>query len=472
MATDSDHDNRVGKGLSPTTPDCPLSPREQTRNILIYAATWALIYLASPVTYVGLLHAALLKRRGFNDTISNLPGGVYLWTLPLPILVVWLFPQVRQLKPLLIASFVVMAGTGAISAAALFLGPDWVLAALVTSAALMGCANGVMASCLWEVIGRGVSEARRGQVLGLAFGIGPFFAVVASVVSQMLLSQQVAAARLGSWPFLAVGLAYPWNYAVVFGACGTVLALAALLSSLFLVPRPTVEVARQPFVSGVFGGIGQFFGYRLILMATVAYAFVYCGNQVMQNITLYTKEATGSPPEDYVGLQLALRFGFKIVAGFCLGWLLIKTNPKTLLVATAGLTLAGVAWALAVPGSWFLVSFGILGAGELFGVYYLNYILGCSPKSKMRRNMAFTSLVSMPVGFAPLLYGWISDTLGRPDKKFGFQMSFLAAVSILVTVILYVLLALPARPRPREADMDDSDRAAEAAQKKREEVRS
>src|SRR5262249_34170071 len=152
-------------------------------------------------------------------------------------------------------------------------------------------------------------------------------------------------------------------------------------------------------------------------------------HMVMSNITLYTREAIGEAPEKYVGLQMALRFGFKVFAGFFLGWLLTRSNPKTLLVATASLVLAGVAWALSIPGFWFMLSFGIMGAGELFGVYYPNYILGCSPKSRIRRNMAFTSLVTMPVGFAGILYGAVSDTFGRTDKTFGFQMSFATSLA-------------------------------------------
>ena len=73
---------------------------QQTRNIVLYAFNVALIYLASPVTYVGLVHGALLKSLHFSDAMSNLPGGVYLWTTPLPVLVAWYFPRSRQLKPL------------------------------------------------------------------------------------------------------------------------------------------------------------------------------------------------------------------------------------------------------------------------------------------------------------------------------------------------------------------------------------
>src|SRR5439155_23471056 len=103
-------------------------------------------------------------------------------------------------------------------------------------------------------------------------------------------------------------------------------------------PRPVVDVPRLPFRSGVLGGFGEFFGYRLILFATVAYILVYSGNQVMTNISFFSQEAIGEPPEEYTGLQLALRFGVKALVGLFLGWLLMRTNPKTLLLVTAGLT--------------------------------------------------------------------------------------------------------------------------------------
>ncbi len=513
MSTDSDHGDRPA-GTSPAPlPDCPLPTRQQTRNVLLYATNVALIYLASPVTYVGLVHGALLKRLQFSDAVSNLPAGVYLWTTPLPVLVAWYFPRARQLKPLLIGSYLAVALVGAMTTVAVWLlDREWVLAALVAHAAVLGCALGVVATCQWEVLGRGVSETRRGQAFTLAFGAGPVLAVIASLVSQMVLppppkaqdvsersrknviasttivlqQQPLAAAACASYfltvpksearddksadqegsqaderdtasLFSSVAVPYPWNFASLFAASLPIMVLAAFLSSRFIVPHPTVEVTRQPFRSGVLGGFGEFFGYRLILIATIGYILVYSGNMVMTNISLFTKVAIGKPAEEYAGLQLALRFGFKIVAGFFLGWLLMRTNPKVLLVVTAGLTLAGVAWALGAPGKWFLLSFGILGAGELFGVYYPNYILGCSPKSKMRRNMAFTSLVVMPVGFAPILFGFISDTLGSENKKFGFQASFVAAMVLLVAAIFLVLLALPARPRPQESDRESLD---------------
>jgi hypothetical protein len=150
-------------------------------------------------------------------------------------------------------------------------------------------------------------------------------------------------------------------------------------------------------------------------------------------------------------LQLALRFGFKALTGVFLGWLVTRTHPKANLLVTGSLCLAGVWWALVVPGKWYLVSFALLGGGELFGFYYPYYILCCSAKSRMRRNMAYASMITWPVGFAGILFGRISDNFGLP-------MSFVVSYWIIAATLLLVYFGLPARPGPRESDMDASDR--------------
>ena len=47
-------------------------------------------------------------------------------------------------------------------------------------------------------------------------------------------------------------------------------------------------------------------------------------------------------------------------------------------------------WAIAVSGEWYLVAFGIYGAGKLIGVYGPNYVLSASPKADIRKNLANT----------------------------------------------------------------------------------
>ena len=34
--------------------ECPLSDRQQAHNVMLYALTWGMIYMAAPVLYIGL----------------------------------------------------------------------------------------------------------------------------------------------------------------------------------------------------------------------------------------------------------------------------------------------------------------------------------------------------------------------------------------------------------------------------------
>jgi hypothetical protein len=457
---------------------CPLSVREQNQNICLLTVNWGLIYLASPVTYVGTIQASLCERLGMNDRIANIPSSAYLFATALPILVVSLFPRVSQLHRVLTASFAVASLSGIFLAGALVVplpaGVDRsgvVVAALILHAAVMGCTIGVAVDNQWEVLGRGVAHERRGQALAWVFSLGPLLAVAASLGSQLLLAGRLngfrvpAVAWLGldAWkvPDLVIpSLEFPWNFSAVFAMSVPILGLAGCLSSRYAIPKPKVELPRASLLAGLGASIRQFLGYRPILISTVAYILVYSGFMVINNITLYTRQAMDEGPEQSAGLQLALRFAFKVIAGLGLGCLLAWTNPRTLLVTTAVIVGVGVTWALAVPGTWYLLCFGLLGAGELFGVYYPNYILGCSPKSKMRKNMALTSLITTPVGFSAVIYGSVSDKLGVGDRKFGLQASFVLSLTLLALAIALVLVALPARPRPRDADLDASDRPA------------
>ena len=168
-------------------------------------------------------------------------------------------------------------------------------------------------------------------------------------------------------------------------------------------------------------------------------------------ITLYTKTAIGAEPKDYVGYQQALRFACKGVAGFFLGWLVTRLHAKAALVATAVMCVAGVLWALIPSGKWFLLSFGFLGAGELMGAYFPNYILSCSAMSKMRRDLAFTSLCLTPVGFVGVIYGQIVDHFTSAGNELrGFQLSFSTSLVLLISGIAVVVFGLTRRPQPVE----------------------
>jgi len=320
--------------LQAGTTDCPLERPLQIRNCRIYAAQISLTYLAAPTLYVGFVQAGLCKRLHTSDTIANLPSTVYLAMTCVPVIVTWLYPEARQFKTMMARAYGLMALIGLLLAGVLLapVSSRLTVTALVVHAAVLGAGNGVTNIMGWEALNRGVSSQLRGKALGLAFGWGPAFAVVGSLGAQLLLDGKVFGWAPPAW--LSVG--YPFSYALLFAAGAICIGLCALLVRLYRIPIPTVDVQRESFSTAIVGGLRSFLRSRILLIASIAYLLMYCGNMVQTNMSLFTHEAVGRMSEDLVGYQLTLRFSFKILAGFFLGWLLARTNPKAPLLFTAG----------------------------------------------------------------------------------------------------------------------------------------
>lgn len=425
----------------------------QHRNALIFATLCSLAYLTAPVLFVGFVQAALCKRLHLSDAIANLPATLYLAMAWFSAAVAWLYPQARLLKRLLSAAYGLDAFLGAMVAIVLLCGaPDTlIIGALMAHALLLGASNAVSLTLNWEALGRGVSERVRGKALSMAFGWGPGFAVIGSLGAQLLLEGKLLGWQPPGW----MNVSFPYNYAMLFGASTFAMMTASILARRYHIPLPKVDTERANFTASVFGGFKCIIGHRVLMVACITLLLVFSGNMVQINMSIFTTEAVGRPAEELAGYQLALRFSCKMAAGFALGWLLIRTNPKAPLLVTVGLQIAGVLWVLFVPGYWFLLAFALNGAGELCGVYYINYPCSCSPKSQIRRNLAFLMLISSLVSLSPMFYGWIADT-------WSLRASFWAALMILIGAAALVALKLPAHPRPRAED----ERGAALAEKK------
>lgn len=440
---------------SPTAGEpAPLSEQAQSRNALLFAAQISITYFAAPALYIGFMQASLCKRLQTSDTIANLPSTVFLAMAWTTVVIAWLFPQARLLKRLLAGAYLLMAGAGLIVASVLVAQPGTtaIVTALVVHGALVGISVPLIGVLGWEVLDRGVSKKLRGRALGLAYGVGPCFAVLGSLGAQLLMDGKLFSLQLpAAWVPV-----YPYSYALLFTISSVCTIISAWLCTRYVIPMPAHEPPRQSFDEGILGGFRALFGYPILLIASIAYLLMYAGNLVQTNMSIFTNEAVGQMAENLAGYQLSLRFSFKILAGFFLGWLLARTNPKVPLLVTAGLLILGVLWVMFVPGYWFLLAFGINGAGELFGVYYVNYPAQCSPRSQVRRNISFLMLVSAFVGLAPVGYGFISD-------NWGLRASFVAALALLIATTAMVILKLPSRPQPRPQDMTEADRAAAAS---------
>ncbi len=443
----------MGQQEELTVDDCPLGRAHQVRNLVLFAACTALQYLAAPVIYVGITQASLCHELGASDAVANLPETAFLGFTFAPVILAWLWPRVGQLRRNLVLCYgaVAVSQVGVVVALLAPLPAEVRVAVVILQGAVSGVTMPSAIAFLWEAIGRGASEKRRGFALALAFGVGPAFAVLGSLGTQLVLK-----GSLGSLEVRQLG--FPENFALLYAAAVPVMVAAAIGACFFVVPLPPVEPSRQPFVTAVFGGLWDFLRDRVLLVATVVTILLYTGNTIVSNLNLYTRVLFDEPPMHWAGNQNAMRFAFKMTAGLLLGWLLTRTSPKFGLVATALVFLAAVLWAMAATPETYLLVFGIYGAGELVGVYAPNYILSASRREDTRRNMAFVTMMMAPAAPAGYLFGTISQVSGAwYGKAAGFRLSFAACALLMLAGIALAIALLPARPgrseaAPREAD--------------------
>jgi hypothetical protein len=411
----------------------------------------------------------------------------------MPALIAWLSPQASKLKRNLALCYAVsgiMLGLIAITLA-LPLSPAVKIAAVALQGGVAGAVMPAAIALLWEAIGRGSSESRRGLALSLAFGLGPLLAVVGSFGQTAVLG-----GNLWGWQFS--GIAFPHGFIALFGIGAPLLAISAALALLFVIPVETEELPREGvrsvlgllvglplmgtslvlvsaadympgdwwapagYLAGLAAAVAFLYHFRallqqrVLLIATVVTILVYSGNVIPSNMNLYSTEALGDLPEKFAGVQNMLRFSFKVVAGLLLGWMLTRTNPRAGILATSVVFLGSQIWAMLVTGPWYLVAFGIHGAGELVGVYAPNYIVSASRRVDLRRNMAFVTMLMVPAAPSGYLYGAIVDGVrkagwtawGMSSESLGFRLSFLVCALLIFAGILLAVFLLPARPRP------------------------
>ena len=473
------------------TSTCPLSWPQQRWNLILFAVCTGLQYLAAPVLYVGITQASLCDSLGADARTSNLPGTLFFAMTAMPALLAWLSPRVSSLKrnlSLCYGTSALMLATLAVTLA-LPISKEFKLAMIVLQGGVSGAAMPAAIALLWEMLGRGSDESRRGLALSMAFGAGPLLAVLGSFCQAAIIGRDL------------------FGFILLFAAAAPIMGMAALFSQFFYVPPAEQEPQRAPVseVIGLLLGIPllfasialvhfaglapvgedaelswvvllRFTGYfcavgaaaalvyhfrpilqqRVLLLATLVTILVYAGNVIPSNMNLYSTEALGDLPMDVGGKQNMLRFGFKVVAGTLLGWMLTRTNPRVGILATASIFLAAQIWAIIVTGPFYLVAFGLHGAGELVGVYAPNYIVSASRRDQLRQNMAFVTMLMVPAAPAGYLYGAIVDGVkqagwtawGMNSATLGFRLSFLVCAVFILSGIVLAVAMLPAKPKP------------------------
>ena len=73
-----------------------LTPAMERNNGIIFFLSYILIYLAAPVTYIGIVQAALIDKLGANHMIASLPTSLVLLGGLGPLIFSWLIPYHRE----------------------------------------------------------------------------------------------------------------------------------------------------------------------------------------------------------------------------------------------------------------------------------------------------------------------------------------------------------------------------------------
>jgi hypothetical protein len=243
-------------------------------------------------------------------------------------------------------------------------------------------------------------------------------AVLGSLLAQLLLAEKIP------------GIGYPGNFGVLYLVALPCMGLCALLARRFRLMQ-VPDVRAGSFTGFLKDSATSFTADRRLVIAWIAYLLWYCALGGMTNLSLYTREAVGRSPLELAGLIMALRFGVKAVAGFGIGSIAVRFGARSALIATVVFVGLGMAWPFVSTGYGYLAAFGLMGAGELGGVYFTNYIISISSSAQATRNMAILSLVGPVSSFAPATHGWLTDAFGF-NASFAFGMTAASLALILL----------------------------------------
>ncbi|MBI4623202.1 MAG: hypothetical protein HY736_08290 [Verrucomicrobia bacterium] len=386
-----------------------ITPELDRRNGWLYVWTMLLIYFAAPVVYVGVVQAAFCDKLGASATISNLPSATYFLGYVFPFFCSWLFSSRRE-KAVPQTAFLIVAASMLFVCVVTFLPfPSWLrITVVIGQGVIIGIVNSVNSVYTLRCLGRGTTALGRARALKYAFGLGPIAAVLGSLAAQAVLDDKIP------------GLRYPYTFGTLYLVALPCMFMCSVLTSRYqLLAVP--ETRNPPFFRYFAESVRSFGRDRRLVLTWLGYFCWYFTINSMTNISLYTREAVGRAPLELAGLIMAIRFGSKALAGFGLGTMASRYGERVTMITTVVLAGAAIIWPFLASGYGYLFAFGLMGAGELGGVYFLAYILSISAPASATRNLALLGLVGPFSSIAPVIYGGLTD-------RFGFHASFLFGV--------------------------------------------
>jgi len=410
---------------SPTQPESYVSriTEEMTRrNGWIFLVSYLLIYFAAPAIYIGIVQAALIDKLGASSMMANLPLSAYKFGSFAPLVVSWLAPH-RFEKHVIVWANIVTASVLTLVLLTLVLpvSSSVRIGALIVQGLVQGLSGSTSMVFQLQCLTRGTTSEGRIRVLKRTFSLTPLAAVAGSLFAQWLLDPQFA------W------FDFPYDFAMVYLVAIPCIAGVAYVSTRYDL-APLEDEPRRLFFGHLFLTVKEFASSRSLTLAWFAYLLWYMTLAIIPNLSLYSKEALGADPQDYSGIMMALRFGCKALGGYVLGWIAMRYGLRGSAFTAVALLAAGILWGWSVPGFPYLLAFGFIGAGELGGTYFPNFVAVLSSAEAGTRNLALVQLAPPVSSFAPTLHGALADTWGFP-ASFVFGLIAAAIAMVLVSRI-------------------------------------
>lgn len=392
------------------------------RNGGIFLVSYLLIYFAAPAVYIGIVQAALIDQLEASATLANLPLAVYKFGSFAPLIMSWLAPHRFEKQVVIWANVMTtIVLTLVFLTLVLPVSTSVRISALILQGLFQGLSGSTSMVFQLQCLTRGTTSEGRIRVLKRTFTLTPLAAVVGSLFAQWVLGPQF------TW------LAFPYDFAMVYLTAIPCIAGVAFISTRYdLAPLP--DEPRKPFFGHLVLAVKEFAASPSLRLAWLGYWLWYLTLAIIPNLSLYSKEAIGVDPQDYSGLMMALRFGCKAMGGYLLGWIALRHGFRASAFTSVALLAVGILWGWGIPGFAYLLAFGFIGAGELGGTYFPNFVAVLSSPEAGTRNLALVQLAPPVSSFAPAVHGGLADIWGFP-ASFLFGLVAAAVSMVLVSRI-------------------------------------
>ncbi len=412
--------------LEAEVPTAQITPEADRKNGLIFIAHNGLLYFAAPVVYVGVVQAALADKLGASAMVANLPASAYLLGALAPLILSFVLPH-RLVRATSVLAYVVTATLLGVVCILLFspVSDTVRLAAVIGQGLIQGFSAYTSQVYTFQCLKRGTTPKGSAWAFKWAFTLGPILAVAGSLWAQFVLGGGI------DW------LPYPYDFALLYMIGAPCMGAAAFLCSRYrLVDVP--ETPSPPFWRYFSQSFATYLKDRTLVMLWFAFFMWFIVITLMTTLSLYGREVLGQDPKEFSGWVMAFRFGFKSLAGFAMGIIAIRWGLRASLYTSMVLLAASVLWGWMIPGYFYLIAFGLMGAGELGGAYFPAYLVAICPAAMSTRNMSILMLGSSLSFVWPTTHGALAD-------NFGFEASFIFALS----AALFSLFLISRLPRAR-----------------------